>query len=162
MNNGRYENQNVAALGATNPGARQRCCSRRTQVTVLDSAGENNLLKSTPCTLTVCVSFVDRCPDLEPSSRTRMSPACSGSTNDTHAVCPQIVQRGFQQIIFAGAVEHCDLCSLRREQQRCGAPAQPCSKHGHVLVFVASVVHRSFSVASPSKAKMIEESRSER
>src|SRR6266436_4084946 len=78
------------------------------------------------------------------------------STNDTHTVCPQIVQRGFQQIIFVGAVENCDLCSLRREQQCSSAPAQPCSKHGHVLVFVAPVVHRSFNVASPSKAKMME------
>src|SRR5437773_10880488 len=78
------------------------------------------------------------------------------STNNTHTMCAQIVQSGFQQIIFGGAVEHCDLCSLRREQQCRGAPAQPCSKHGYVLVFVASVVHRSFSVASPSKAKMIE------
>ena len=79
-----------------------------------------------------------------------------GPANDTHTVCLQIVQRGFQQILFVGAVEHCDLCSLRCEQQRRGAPAQPCSKHGYVLIFVASVVHRSFRVASPSKAKMIE------
>jgi hypothetical protein len=71
-------------------------------------------------------------------------------------VCSQIVQRGFQQVRFVSAVEHRDLRALRSEQQRRGASAQPRSKNGDVLIFVASAIHRNFSVASPSRAKMIE------
>ena len=49
MNNGRYKNQNVAVLGAGLSGsaAALLLASEGAQVTVLDSAGENNLLKST-------------------------------------------------------------------------------------------------------------------
>ena len=49
MNNGRYKNQNVAVLGAGLSGsaAALLLASEGAQVTVLDSADENNLLKST-------------------------------------------------------------------------------------------------------------------
>ncbi len=49
MNNGRYKNQNVAVLGAGLSGsaAALLLASEGAQVTVLDSAAENNLLKST-------------------------------------------------------------------------------------------------------------------
>jgi Mur ligase MurD-like, N-terminal domain/Mur ligase middle domain/NAD(P)-binding Rossmann-like domain len=49
MNNGRYKNQNVAVLGAGLSGsaAALLLASEGAQVTVLDNAGENNLLKST-------------------------------------------------------------------------------------------------------------------
>jgi len=49
MNNGRYKNQNVAVLGAGLSGsaAALLLASEGAQVTVLDSATENNLLKST-------------------------------------------------------------------------------------------------------------------
>ena len=49
MNNGRYKNQNVAVLGAGLSGsaAALLLASEGAQVTVLDSASENNLLKST-------------------------------------------------------------------------------------------------------------------
>ena len=49
MNNGRYKNQNVAVLGAGLSGsaAALLLASEGAQVTVLDSVGENNLLKST-------------------------------------------------------------------------------------------------------------------
>ncbi len=49
MNNGRYKNQNVAVLGAGLSGsaAALLLASEGAQVTVLDSASENDLLKST-------------------------------------------------------------------------------------------------------------------
>ena len=49
MNNGRYKNQNIAVLGAGLSGsaAALLLASEGAQVTVLDSADENNLLKST-------------------------------------------------------------------------------------------------------------------
>ncbi|HEY3661254.1 MAG TPA: Mur ligase family protein, partial [Candidatus Udaeobacter sp.] len=49
MNNGRYKNHNVAVLGAGLSGssAALLLASEGAQVTVLDSAAENNLLKST-------------------------------------------------------------------------------------------------------------------
>src|SRR5437764_6267268 len=49
MNNGRYKNQNVAVLGAGVSGsaAALLLASQGAQVTVLDSAGESDLLKST-------------------------------------------------------------------------------------------------------------------
>src|SRR5262249_55427487 len=49
MNNGRYKNQNVAVLGAGLSGnaAALLLASEGARVTVLDSANENNLLKST-------------------------------------------------------------------------------------------------------------------
>ena len=49
MNNGRYKNQNVAVLGAGLSGsaAALLLASEGAQVTVLDSADENNLMKST-------------------------------------------------------------------------------------------------------------------
>ena len=49
MNNGRYKNQNVGVLGAGLSGsaAALLLASEGAQVTVLDSADENNLLKST-------------------------------------------------------------------------------------------------------------------
>src|SRR6266581_7883986 len=81
---------------------------------------------------------------------------CRRSTNDAHIVRPQVVQSGFEQVLVFGAVEHGDLCALRREQQRRSASAEPSSHYGDFLILVPSVVHRSFSVASPSRAKMIE------
>ena len=68
MNNGRYKNQNVAVLGAGLSGsaAALLLASEGAQVTVLDSAGENNLLKSTLDNLrahgvrVVCESEADR------------------------------------------------------------------------------------------------------
>ena len=49
MNNGRYKNQNVAVLGAGLSGsaAALLLASEGARVTVLDSASENDLLKST-------------------------------------------------------------------------------------------------------------------
>jgi UDP-N-acetylmuramoylalanine--D-glutamate ligase len=68
MNNGRYKNQNVAVLGAGLSGsaAALLLASEGAQVTVLDSAAENNLLKSTLHNLrahgvrVVCGSEADR------------------------------------------------------------------------------------------------------
>ena len=40
------------------------------------------------------------------------NPGPPRNRNDTHAVCPQIIDRRFQQIIFVGAVEHGDLGAL--------------------------------------------------
>ena len=68
MNNGRYKNQNVAVLGAGLSGsaAALLLASEGAQVTVLDSADENNLLKSTLDNLrahgvrVVCGSEADR------------------------------------------------------------------------------------------------------
>src|SRR4029453_10007294 len=68
MNNGRYKNQNVAVLGAGLSGsaAALLLASEGAQVTVLDSASENDLLKSTLDNLrahgvrVVCGSEADR------------------------------------------------------------------------------------------------------
>ena len=68
MNNGRYKNQNVAVLGAGLSGsaAALLLASEGAQVTVLDSAAENSLLKSTLDNLrahgvrVVCGSEADR------------------------------------------------------------------------------------------------------
>jgi len=73
MNNGRYKNQRVAVLGAGLSGsaAALLLVSERARVTVLDSASEDNLLKSTLdnlrahgtiCGHTACTSFVDLRP----------------------------------------------------------------------------------------------------
>src|SRR5215475_14229499 len=68
MNNGRYKNQNVAVLGAGLSGsaAALLLASEGARVTVLDSADEHNLLKSTMDNLrahgvrVVCGSEADR------------------------------------------------------------------------------------------------------
>src|SRR2546423_135019 len=62
----------------------------------------------------------------------------------------------FEQVLHFSAVEHRDPCSFRSEEKRRSAPAQACTEHGDILIFVARVFHLSFRVANPNRAKMID------
>jgi hypothetical protein len=51
-------------------------------------------------------------------------------------LCPQIIDRGLEQILFLCAIENRDASALRPKQECRGSPAQACTKDGDILIFV--------------------------
>ncbi len=76
-----------------------------------------------------------------------------GTAKQVNAFGPQRLEAG--QLFFRCAVEHRDLGAFLREEERGGFSAPARAEHRDVLVRVVGF-HRSFRVARPRSAKMIE------